>query len=204
MFDRRTKKFCSAVIEALPEVPEDIMQGWIANPRGLQKVLRDALVPPPVFQIWKTIKLGTSLKTADDFRRALKQAGCKLGNKWGNDVIDQCAFTASETETDADLVVISVAELGFKNGATRTDIYTRAQELGLSLCPAEVGPQLRLQYTNQPKGEWLLVAMEPIADSVGNLDVFSVEHDDNGLLLYGYGLAYRFWSGNRRWVFLRK
>jgi|SRR3989344_635152 len=47
MFDRQTKKFCSAVVDALPELSEDVMQGWIGNPMGLQKVLL-ALCPPRV------------------------------------------------------------------------------------------------------------------------------------------------------------
>lgn len=48
MFDPQTKKFCAAVVEALPELSEDVMQGWIGNPKGLQKVLRDGLCPPEV------------------------------------------------------------------------------------------------------------------------------------------------------------
>ena len=47
MFDRQTKKFCSAVVDALPELSTDAMQGWIGNPLGLQKVLF-ALCPPQV------------------------------------------------------------------------------------------------------------------------------------------------------------
>lgn len=48
MFDKQTKKFCSAIVDALPEVSEDTMQGWIMNPKGLQKVLRDGLCPSEV------------------------------------------------------------------------------------------------------------------------------------------------------------
>lgn len=48
MFDPQTKKFCAAVVEALPVLSEDVMQGWIGNPKGLQKVLRDGLCPPEV------------------------------------------------------------------------------------------------------------------------------------------------------------
>ncbi|HXK31237.1 MAG TPA: hypothetical protein VJZ94_00595 [Candidatus Paceibacterota bacterium] len=48
MFDRQTKKFCSAVVDALPELSEDVMQGWIGNPMGLQKVLLIALRLPQV------------------------------------------------------------------------------------------------------------------------------------------------------------
>ncbi len=46
MFDRQTKKFASAVVDALPEVDEDVMQGWIGNPKALQEVLKKALCPP--------------------------------------------------------------------------------------------------------------------------------------------------------------
>jgi len=157
-----------------------------------------------VFPAWKTITLGTSLRTADEFRGALKSNGFHIGD-WGNDILDKPAFTTAPKETEVDLVVVSVAELGFKNGATRLEIYERSQELGLELCPAEVGPQLRLQYKDQPRGEWLLIGMEPITDSDGHPSVFSVECGDDGLWLGGnHGHPGSFWPCPNRWVFLRR
>ena len=156
------------------------------------------------FRVFKTIKLGTGLKTADDFSRALNENGCKVG-EWAKDILGKPEFTAALKETEIDLVAILVAELGFKQGATRQDIYERAQELGLALCPAEVGPQLRLQYKDQPKGEWLLIAMDPIAGSHGSPSVFGVAHDDEGLWLYGYyGNPEHDWSADDRWAFARR
>jgi hypothetical protein len=158
------------------------------------------------FPVWKTIKIGTSLKTADDFRNSLRQAGFEVTD-WANDMLGREAFTTSDTEKDVDLVVVSVAELGFKDGADRADIYMRAWQLGLWLCPAEVGPQLRLQYTDQPKDEVLLVAMEPILDSCGHLTVFFVEEQGGSDLLLNAraGHATSFWWGRDcRWVFLRR
>ncbi|PIT92392.1 MAG: hypothetical protein COU08_02710 [Candidatus Harrisonbacteria bacterium CG10_big_fil_rev_8_21_14_0_10_42_17] len=81
---------------------------------------------------------------------------------------------------DVDLVVRSVNELGFPEGALYDTIIARARERGLDLCPAEVDPQLKLQYTDQPMDEWLHIAMEPITDMIGNLRIFFVGHDEDG------------------------
>ena len=62
-----------------------------------------------------------------------------------------------------------------------TGSYACALELGLELCPAEVGPVLRLAYKDQPLSRWLIIAMNVITVSVGGLSVFRVEHDDRGL-----------------------
>lgn len=158
----------------------------------------------PTFKAWKTIKLGTGLKNTDDFRRALKNDGFRIGS-WSNDVLGQPAFKVATKEVKVDLVNVSVAELGFKNGAIRADIYEKAISLGLELCSPEVGPQLRLQYKDQPKGEWLQIAMEPIMSSNGRIVVFSVGHDDGGLWLDGSrGSPDRFWFGDGRWVFVSR
>lgn len=176
---------------------------------GVQRFLSGELLvsaTAKVWKTWKTIQLGTGLQTADDFRKEVVKAGMKIGD-WANDILGKPAFTAttSETETEVELVVASVAELGFKDGATRKDIYVRAQELGLDLCPPEVGPQLRLQYTDQPKGEWLVIAMEPITDSDGSLNLFSVVHvGDVRFLRAASGSPVRFWRGDYRFVFLRR
>lgn len=157
------------------------------------------------FPTWRTIKLGTGLKTADDFRKAIGEAGMKIGD-WGNDILGKPSFTASISpkEVEADLVNVSVEELGFKDGATYKDICAHAKELGLDLCPAEVGPQLRLQYKNQPKGEWLHVAMEAITVSSGGFSVFHIEHDGDELWLGGVGNGNPddFWFGRDRFLFL--
>lgn len=154
------------------------------------------------FKIWKTIKLGTGLRTANDFRKALKKANCKISER-ANEILGKSAFTAATEETEVDLVAVSVAELSFPGGATREKIYRRAQELGLGLCPAEVGPQLRLQYNDQPSFEWLFIGMDPVTDSNRNLRMFFVERDGFTLWLSANsGDADRFWNGGFRWVFV--
>jgi len=175
---------------------------------GVRRFLSGELVVKPVdrnWSTWKTIRLGTNgLKTADDFRKFLKDNGFSIGD-YANDILGKPTFTAAAEEIELDLVVASVAELGFKNGATREQIYARAKELGLDLCPAEVGPQLRLQYKDQPNGEWLIVAMEPIADSVGLLGLFFVGRFDSGLWLSGFCCRPDYvWYSVGRFVFSRR
>ncbi len=104
------------------------------------------------------------------------------------------------------LVRVTVAELGFPNGETRREIYARALKLGLELCPSEVGPQLRLQYSDQPKGEWVIIGMEPITDSGGYSSVFYVVRDGAGLWLNGYSghPEVFFWDDSGHFVFVRR
>jgi len=59
----------------------------------------------------------------------------------------------------------------------------RGNQLGLELCSPDVGPHLRLEYTDQPSGERLYVAMKPITGSDGEPRIFVVAHDSVGLSL---------------------
>jgi len=175
-FDRQTAKFLAVVGENMPELSSEVMQGWIQNPKGVQKVLKEAFCPPEVtsrFKVWKTIKLGTGLKTADDFRRALYDGEFNITG-CADDILENPAFTVATEEIEVDLVKVTVAELGLKKGARRDQVYERVKEIGLNLCPPEVGPQLRLQYLDQPNEELVLIGIEPIADSDGDLNVFNV------------------------------
>jgi len=173
---------------------------------GLRRFLADELMVKEAerqFQIFKTIKLGTGLRSADDFRKSLKDDGFNI-SEWADDTLGNPAFKMATKEIEVDLVVVSVSELGFKDGATREQIYKRAKELGLELCPSEVGPQLRLQYKDQSSGEWLLIAIEPITGSDGYMGVFSVRCRNSGLWLYSHdGNPDSVWDSVDRWVFVR-
>ncbi len=174
---------------------------------GVERFLRDELVvkmPERVWKTWMTVKLGT-LKNVEEIRQALKAGENNIGD-WANDILGKPAFTVSETEQDVELVNISVEELGFKQGACYADICKRASELGLDLCPAEVGPQLRLQYKDQPKGTYVVVAMNAIIASDGDLIVFGVGSYDGSdqYLDADFGYAGYVWVAHSRFVFLRR
>jgi len=81
---------------------------------------------------------------------------------------------------------VSAAELGFQTDtASLADIYARARQLGFGLAAAEVAPQLRLQYFNQPMGEFLIIGMEPIKTWKGEPVILTVANGGAGLILIG-------------------
>jgi len=124
----------------------------------MPQILVRAAVDVPV---WKSITIGTF---ADSFalRNALDAVGCSIGDSAG-EILARPAFTLSATKTNVKLFAVSGAELDFQTDtASLVDIYARANQLGFGLAAAEVAPQLRLQYFDQPIGEFLIIGMEPI------------------------------------------
>jgi hypothetical protein len=133
---------------------------------------------------WKTITVGTFANTFA-LIDALDAAGCSIGGSAG-EILARLAFALSATKIDVDLFSVSVAELGFQAGtASLADIYARAQQLGFGLATAEVAPQLRLQYFDQPIGEFLIIGMKPIKTWNGGAVILNVANGGAGLILIG-------------------
>jgi hypothetical protein len=132
--------------------------------------------------VWKTIRIGTAANKWD-LHRALDAANCGIGDS-AEGMFAQPEFLVGATKIETDLVSVSLAQLGIAR-ASLQDIYARAQSLGLALAAAEVGPQLRLQYFEQPLGEFLNIAMAPIRARDGKPEIFVVGNGGAGLLLTG-------------------
>jgi hypothetical protein len=113
-------------------------------------------------------------KTADQMETKIDQLGFKL---WGyaQHMMHHKDFTTLKKEIQAGFVRLTVRDLfGDNNLHTTDEIYKKADQLGLDLCPAEVGPQYRIQYTNQPMNEWVYIAMKQISVPDGCPRVFGV------------------------------
>ena len=142
-------------------------------------------------------------KTAKELEHELKQAGMKI-SEYAKSMLLSREFVPTKKAEEVTLIRLTVADLGFKTGATTDQIYQRAEHLGLELCPADIGPHYRLKYTNQPLGEWTAIGMKQIASSDGNPHVFHVERHVDGLWLHNrwagpgpewnpdYGFVFRF------------
>lgn len=197
--DMLGKFFAGLLRDLLEKLSGEDGDEWMT---ALAKFLRKEN-PWPVkeWAVWKTVTVGTQ-PSVEALRTALKAVGHKIGD-WANDILSK--ITVATEPTAIELVMVTVAELGFPDGATVAQIFERAVSLGLELLPAEVGPQLRLQYVDQSLDEWILIGMEPIADSYGGLEVFYVGRYDDGLWLFSScadpGSKY---DGDCRWAFGRK
>ncbi|MDP3799962.1 MAG: hypothetical protein Q8Q90_00885 [bacterium] len=146
---------------------------WLA---GFKRFLRKENPWNPM-ALWHTLTIGGVLKD-----ELLKKFGDGFFiSDWAKDIMSKPEFTTFPESTGIQLAKVMVKDLGFTEMPTTTELFNRIKEVG-SLCPAEVGPHLRLAFTDQPKGDWFSVAMEPISGSDGFLLVFSVRRVDDGRL----------------------
>lgn len=70
-------------------------------------------------------------------------------NEYAYRLFEDVRFTTSKGTYSVDTVERTVMDLGFSEGATLSQIYERARERGLGLCPLELAPHFRLQYRDQ-------------------------------------------------------
>jgi hypothetical protein len=132
--------------------------------------------------VWKKISVGT-FANLPALSNALDAAGCGIGNS-AAEILARPAFTLSAIKTNVELLAVSAAELGFETEtASLADIYARAARLGFGLAAAEVALQLRLQYFDQPIGEFLVIGMEPIKTWAGEPVILNVANGGAGLIL---------------------
>jgi len=149
-----------------------------------------ALAPPPrditsalTTPVWKTIAVGTADTLG--LRNALSAARCGVGDL-AEQILWRPAFSLSPARRDVDLVKLSAADLGFRGRtASLAKIYAQAQKLGFQLASPEIGPQLRLQYFDQPIGEFLHIGMEPIRTWTGEPVILVVANGGEGMILIG-------------------
>jgi hypothetical protein len=134
--------------------------------------------------IWKSITVGT-ITQLSALRDALDAADVHIGDS-ADEILGRPAFHLSRTISTFDLVIRTASQLGFdSNYVSLDELYKRASQLGFELCPAEIGPMLRLQYADQPIGEFLHIAMLPSMTYGRALISLIVANGGAGLLLVG-------------------
>jgi hypothetical protein len=150
------------------------------NAEQVGKVLEELVSKnsPVLKPVWLTVKLGT-FKSGQWLLEAMHALGFLFG-AWAEKLLSSPDFIISKQERELDLVELSVGEdLGFKDGALWSKILEKIVEMGYEICPAEVGPLLRMKHDKQVKGELRWVAMQLIKAGV-YFRVFCVFHDGDG------------------------
>lgn len=173
-----------------------ILSRWV-----LQSILTKR---PRAISTWKVVTVGgEGISNAQELYGNLESAGYRVRFRTDHVAISTRTKTAL-------LALVSVEQLGFKEGAPWKWIYRRARWCGYKLCPAEVALQLLLQHGSALKGGYY-VGMRPVACSDIERDAprtFAVVGPDgtkrsplNGLLGLEFDPDYE-WRPKDKWVFM--
>jgi hypothetical protein len=139
-------------------------------------------------------------KTHRELERALDSGGFRV-SFLARDLLRSSYFTTLSNPQTISLVRVNVSDLGLTEPLTR-QIYAKAKSFGLELCPAEVGPQLRLEYKNQPLGDRFCIGMNQIHDSNGDMGIFELNRTTSGLQLVSrWARSGRLWYPESDFVF---
>jgi len=146
---------------------------------SLRLVLSGMIVDPKGFPLWRILLIGGISRY--DMINHVEADGKNSVSMNTRSVIESKQFKTSRRRKVLRLARTKVGNLGFTKVPTTAELFARIRQIG-SLCPAEVGPHLRRDYQDQPKGEVLWIAMNAIRvqDKFGYPDRFVVRRSDQG------------------------
>ena len=166
---RNNWEFVAALMRALPRnLSPELMLAWRENPTELQEVLA-RLNPPPkdpkkILARPKSVMFSSGRK--DEVRRIsllerLAAAGrdVELIMKM---MINSPTFVLSTEYGTAEIVTASNRDFGFPAGAKYIETVTKAKEIGLEKCTAEIAVEYAIAYRNQPLGDEIHVPIDPM------------------------------------------
>jgi hypothetical protein len=140
-------------------------------------------------------------KSGKVYEQMLKQGRVTIIGS-AEDILESKDFVTLHKSEKVNLVLLTVGGLGFVNYPTTDQLYNKAQDLGLELCPPEVGPELRLKYRDQSLDEPTFIGMKQIVVSDGNPKIFGLEHHGLSFWFNGYWASPDFsWEPNAEFVF---
>ena len=149
-----------------------------------------------------SVRVGGIAKSA--LLQALREHEVQL-NEAAEALFEDPRFAPAAASQVIDIVSLSVADLGFPEGATYGQLTARALESGWVECPLELGPHLRLQFVDQAEGAdgsavthgrappgSITVASPPLDETDETPKGFYLRRVDGVLCLRGY----RSWPGH--------
>ncbi|WP_129688375.1 helicase [Gottfriedia acidiceleris] len=147
----------------------------------------------------------------------LQQSSISM-NEYGEMLLKDDHLTVSNTKYSLQTVELTVGDLGFLEGATTPQIYKKAMELNLELCPLELGPYIRLSYLDQPEGfsgnsvkqhqapsGSITIASEALSEDEDFPKGFYIRRINGVLWLRGYRADHlHVWNNDDHFIFCQK
>jgi hypothetical protein len=128
--------------------------------------------------LMQSLETDPSIDSPEKAEQALLNKNIEISQN-GNEILKKTKF--SQTPEIYNLVRFTVGQLGLKDGATTDEIYKRAKEHMLGLCPGEVGPHLSLKYRG--RAERFFIAMKEAYNRWGYQAAFYLKSDRTWLSL---------------------
>ena len=97
----------------------------------------------------KEIKIKADSIPSDQIPEILKENGIFI-NRYADEYFSHPRFSMLHPE-EMTVLIASLQEIGFENGATLNEIFVRISQIGLKPCPSSTGLFLRLAWIDQPK-----------------------------------------------------
>jgi hypothetical protein len=169
------------------------MQGWIGNPKALQKVLRDALCPSEPTRAWREeggviyFSITSDGTTGAEWIKRLEGKGFRIGD-YAKSILRSGDFKPTQSIT-TEIAVLKGVLFADSKRITK-NIRAEADNRKLGKSNAEVSCLIREKFTDEEievMGLWGIVTMhEPIKDSDGDLDLLGAVRSDGGRWLSTY------------------
>ncbi|WP_427051623.1 helicase [Paenibacillus sp. TC-CSREp1] len=154
--------------------------------------------------------------TQTQLQHKLQQCSIQI-NEYGKTLLTSEKFIMSHTKKRLQTVELAVKHLGFRDGAATLQLFQTAVDLGLQLCPMELGPYLGIQYLDQfevniatsakenqaPPGS-VTIASKPLTEDDYFPKGFYLRRINDELWLRGYVADdLHVWNPDDRFIFCR-
>lgn len=170
-------EFVSCVVKNLVNVPENVMDGWVQNPKALQKALTDALCPPVQQPVccWREedgviyLEVISNGMTGPEWIEWFEKNGIRL-TRWARDVLLSPDFKPTSGVTYK--VAVLKGTLFTDGNRITKKIREEAERRKLEKLPAEVACLIRKAFSDEELEAiglwWIVVFHDPIKDSDGD------------------------------------
>jgi len=198
-------EFVSCVVKNLVNVPEDVMDAWVRNPKALQRALTDALSP----RRWREedgviyFEVTSDGTTGPQWIERLEKKGFRF-SKWAKDVLLSSDFKSTSGVTYR--IAVLKGTLFTNSDRITRKIRAEAECRKLEELPAEVACLIRKAFSDEELEAmglwWIVVFHDPINDSDGDPRLLSARRGAVGHWLGAcYGRPDVCWSPDYGFAF---